>query len=277
MGRNFSKKIDVSALWFQSSAASAASGALSSTLNIDFAAPVGHRLPCSQLRIVSSGTSIRAENSAWLNPRRLRTRRANFPASSIAPASSLAACRSRSASVVASSRAASTRPALMDSGIDASIVTRFVLIVLDLTSIGFARRDDSHRIVSRSEDHYKNALTHLVHQLTAHSAAIVMGVGLGQASGVEKDPLDVSESKASQNKEEVALSPDPSKLHEPSVVQCSSSKKPWACFESERNLNEGRLMPMDCVLLRKHWPTASSELQLAGVAAGHTVRQGGSS
>lgn len=43
----------------QSSAASAASGALSNTLSKAFAAPVGQRLPCSQLRMVSSDTSIR--------------------------------------------------------------------------------------------------------------------------------------------------------------------------------------------------------------------------
>lgn len=37
---------------------------------------VGLLLPCSQLRVVSRGTSMRRENSAWVRPRRCRTRRA---------------------------------------------------------------------------------------------------------------------------------------------------------------------------------------------------------
>jgi len=52
----------------QCNAASAASGALSKTLSNALAAPVGLRLPCYQLRMVSSDTSIRVANSAWLNP-----------------------------------------------------------------------------------------------------------------------------------------------------------------------------------------------------------------
>ena len=275
MGRSFSQKIDVSTLWCQSSAASAASGALSSTLNSDFAAPVGHRLPCSQLRIVSSGTSIRAENSAWLNPRRLRTRRANFPASSIASASSLAACRSRSASVVASSRAASTRPALKDSGIDASIVTRFVLIVLDLTSIGFARRDDPHSIVSRREDHHKNALIHLAHQLIASFTITVTGVGLNQAFGVEEGPRGVGEVKAPLNEAEVALGLISFEIHGFSVVQWASSNKPGACFESERILCRVRMTPMNCASPREPWTAARPEPKTGSETFDDSGRQGG--
>ena len=44
-------------------AINAASGALSSTFKSALAAPVGQRLPCSQLRMVSSDTSIRSANS----------------------------------------------------------------------------------------------------------------------------------------------------------------------------------------------------------------------
>jgi hypothetical protein len=47
----------------QAKAASAASGERSNTLSRALAAPVGLRLPCSQFRIVSIGTSIRSENS----------------------------------------------------------------------------------------------------------------------------------------------------------------------------------------------------------------------
>ena len=49
---------------FYRNAASAISGALSSTLSRALAAPVGLRLPCSQLRMVSSGTSMRLDSSA---------------------------------------------------------------------------------------------------------------------------------------------------------------------------------------------------------------------
>ncbi len=48
---------------FQVSTRSAVSGALSSTLYRARAAPVGQRVPYSQLRIVSCGTSIRRANS----------------------------------------------------------------------------------------------------------------------------------------------------------------------------------------------------------------------
>ena len=54
----------------------AVSGALSSTRSKALAAPVGPRLPCSQLRIVSCGTSMRRANSTWVSPSRRRTRRA---------------------------------------------------------------------------------------------------------------------------------------------------------------------------------------------------------
>ena len=47
----------------QRKAASATSGALSNIFKSAVAAPVGLRLPCSQLRMVSSDTPIRSANS----------------------------------------------------------------------------------------------------------------------------------------------------------------------------------------------------------------------
>ncbi len=54
-------------------AASAASDAFSRTLSGALAAPLDDRLPCPQLRMVSSETSMRSANSAWLKPRRVRS------------------------------------------------------------------------------------------------------------------------------------------------------------------------------------------------------------
>ena len=56
--------------------AKAASGACSSTLRSARAGPRGDRLPCSQLRTVSTGTPIRAANAAWVRPVWPRTLRA---------------------------------------------------------------------------------------------------------------------------------------------------------------------------------------------------------
>ena len=83
----------------------AVSGALSRILSKALAAPVGPRLPCSQLRIVSCGTSMRRANSTCVSPRRLRTPRAKRAMSRIASASSWRACCAISSSVVASSTA----------------------------------------------------------------------------------------------------------------------------------------------------------------------------
>ena len=95
----------------QLSAESAASGALSKILSSAFAGPAGKRLPCSQLRTVSTGTPSREAKSAWVSPVRRRTRRAYNAASCAPAASSSAAWRFRSASVVASTLRASIRPA----------------------------------------------------------------------------------------------------------------------------------------------------------------------
>ena len=72
----------------QPSTRSAISGALSRIRSNVLAAPVGPRLPCSQLRIVSCDTSMRRANSTCVRPVRLRTRRANRAMSRIASASS---------------------------------------------------------------------------------------------------------------------------------------------------------------------------------------------
>ena len=58
------------------STAKAASGACSMTLSNARAGPRGERLPCSQLRTVSTGTPIRAAKAAWVKPVRLRILRA---------------------------------------------------------------------------------------------------------------------------------------------------------------------------------------------------------
>ena len=84
----------------QRNASREASGALSRTLSNALAAPVGLRLPCSQLRMVSSDTSMRRENSSCVSPRRFRTRCANAAASWAEAASSSRCCASRSASEV---------------------------------------------------------------------------------------------------------------------------------------------------------------------------------
>ena len=58
------------------STAKAASGASSMTLKSARAGPRGERLPCSQLRRVSTGTPIRAAKAAWVRPVRVRMLRA---------------------------------------------------------------------------------------------------------------------------------------------------------------------------------------------------------
>ena len=132
----------------QCRAAKAASGARSRTFRSALAAPVGHRLPCSQLRMVSSETSIRSANSAWLNPRRLRTRRANFAASSIASAESAAWCLAISASVVASTRCASIRPARLVLGASTSIFIR-TFFIPDHQTLRLRRRNRSRAVGNR--------------------------------------------------------------------------------------------------------------------------------
>jgi hypothetical protein len=57
-------------------AAKAASGACSMSLSSARAGPRGERLPCSQLRTVSTGTPMRAANTACVSPVRPRTLRA---------------------------------------------------------------------------------------------------------------------------------------------------------------------------------------------------------
>ena len=84
----------------QPSTRSAISGALSRMRSSVLAAPVGPRLPCSQLRIVSCDTPMRRANSTCVRPMRLRTRRANRAMSRIASASSSRCCEIRSPSVV---------------------------------------------------------------------------------------------------------------------------------------------------------------------------------
>ncbi len=59
------------------SAAKAASGAVSISLSSARAGPRGLRLPCSQLRTVSIGTSIFSANAACVRPQRARTWRTN--------------------------------------------------------------------------------------------------------------------------------------------------------------------------------------------------------
>ena len=58
-------------------AAKAAAGALLISLSSARAGPRGLRLPCSQLRTVSIGTSIFSANAACVSPQRARTWRAN--------------------------------------------------------------------------------------------------------------------------------------------------------------------------------------------------------
>jgi hypothetical protein len=57
-------------------AAKAASGACSMSLSSARAGPRGERLPCSQLRTVSTGTPMRDANAACVRPVRPRTLRA---------------------------------------------------------------------------------------------------------------------------------------------------------------------------------------------------------
>ncbi len=89
--------------------ASTASGTRSITRRRARAAPCGTSLPCSQPRTVATDMPIRRANSACDSPARLRTRRTQAAASLAASASSKAAWRSISASVVASTRAQSVR------------------------------------------------------------------------------------------------------------------------------------------------------------------------
>ncbi len=130
---------------YQCKAARAASGALSSTLSSACAAPLGLRLPCSQLRTVSSETLMRRENSAWLKPRRLRIRRAYRAASCMASASSAAMCRAMSSSVVASTPAASIQAVARVEGSLELILLRTVVIAFDLPLICFACRNDANQ------------------------------------------------------------------------------------------------------------------------------------
>src|SRR5690554_3555522 len=185
---------------FQCRAARAASGALSSTLSSALAAPVGLRLPCSQLRMVSSETSMRSENSAWLSPKRLRTRRANLAASCMASASSAAACLAMSFSEVASKRTGSMRPFAREAGTAGSIVTRTVFIVSDLSLVGFACRDDADDVVPGCVDHHEQAMLNLAYQLVAIFAVAVPSVGLDQTVWVEEGSGSVGEIKPALGK-----------------------------------------------------------------------------
>ena len=87
----------------------AVSGALSSTSNKEHATPVGQRLHCSQLQIVSCGTSIRRASFIWVTPNRCRTRRTHRANSRIASASSFRSCAATSDSEVASCPADDSR------------------------------------------------------------------------------------------------------------------------------------------------------------------------
>ena len=66
----------VDCAWSLRKTAKATSGALSITLSSARAGPRGERLPCSQLRTVSTGTPMRAANSACVSLVRARTPRA---------------------------------------------------------------------------------------------------------------------------------------------------------------------------------------------------------
>ena len=102
------------------------------------------RLPCSQLRIVSSDTSIRSANSCCVSPNRFRTRCANRAASCAADASSTFCCKARSASDVSASLRAFTRPAGAFRTDVSSILKCAVFIVPCLTDIGLASRNDAN-------------------------------------------------------------------------------------------------------------------------------------
>ncbi len=105
---------------------------MSRILSRDRAAPVGHRFPCSQLRMVSTETPIRRENSIWVRPRRFLIRRAYLAASCMASLSSVAFCRAISSSVVASTRSGSIRPSEARDTIPGSIAMRCFFILINL-------------------------------------------------------------------------------------------------------------------------------------------------
>ncbi len=113
------------------------------TRNRARAAPVGQRLPCSQLRIVSRGTSTHRASSVWDSPSRRRTRRAYRAMSCMASSSSSRSCAAISASVVASTLAGSIRPSGRVDRSSGSILTRVVLMVRDLLPVRLAGRNDA--------------------------------------------------------------------------------------------------------------------------------------
>ena len=105
-----SRSIRRSRGWFSRAlSASTASGTRSITRRRARAAPCGASFPVPNSRTVATDMPIRRANSACDSPARLRTRRTQAAASLAASASSKAAWRSISASVVASTRAQSVR------------------------------------------------------------------------------------------------------------------------------------------------------------------------
>src|SRR5215813_8092473 len=82
------------------SAAKTVSGACAITASKARAGPRGARLPCSQFRMVSTGTPSRSANSCWVSwARRRRSRTSGVPGSGAASGVSGNSCPSRSSTI----------------------------------------------------------------------------------------------------------------------------------------------------------------------------------
>ena len=194
-------------------ARSRVSGASSRILSNALAAPVGPRLPCSQLRMVSCGTSMRRANSTCVSPRRRRTRRAKRPMSRIASASSSRAWQAMSSSPVASSTSWSTRPTGPSCGLSGSIVNRVPLIFANLPADGLAGRNDADRRASHGVDHHEHPTLHRAQEPVAVLAVVPAPVRADYPVRVEECVRDVREVEAAIRETGVALGVVPLELH----------------------------------------------------------------
>lgn len=213
-----------------SSAVSAASGARSRIRSNAFAGPAGSRLPCSQLRTVSSGTPIRVAKAAWVSPVLRRTRRAYAAASRHNSWSSSAAWRAISASVVPSTRAPSTRPF---SGTRTSVSVRIKepsrsrvactrFLALNLSLIGLARRDDAKPLAAVRVNDHEHPSLHATQHPTTVLAVIETVITFDQSARVEKNPHRKGEVEAALGKTGIAFRLIPFELRMTNVGQRTS-------------------------------------------------------
>jgi len=208
----------------QLSAESAASGALSKIRSSAFAGPAGKRLPCSQLRTVSTGTPSREAKSACVSPVRRRTRRAYDAASCAPAASSSAAWRRRSASVVASTLRASIRPA---TGLPASSFTRTVPIARHLLCICLAGGNNAQRIAARRIDDQEQKRPDAAKHSKTRLAIIEAFIAFDQAIRIEENLDRIGEVETSTGKTGFALGVVPLEVHGHHIGQRTTKPKPY--------------------------------------------------